>query len=679
MKKKGKIAIRTLLFILLVTVFLLVSISVSVAMLVRNVFLKNYSDFALSYVKSASQFIDGDKIKKYYSTGDKDAYYNEIEKYINATANSTYSADEKEPNGASIKYFYVFVPDDEEYIYIWDAEPGLEPAELLESYPYSEGAKEQALKIVNKEVEEDVQTYTDAEDGTETLTVSVGLKDSSDNVVAIIAADLSVSGINSALRDIIVNIVIAILDIMIITMVVYYFVVRKRIIDPIVKLQSATQGLVEGIENDKQLSIDIKTNDEIEMLSDSIVEMDEKLRDYIKQNEAITAEKERIGTELALATRIQADMLPNVFPPFPERSDFDIYASMTPAKEVGGDFYDFFFVDNNHLAVVMADVSGKGVPAALFMMMSKILIQNATMSGKTPAKVLETVNNQICSNNREEMFVTVWLGIIDLESGVLTAANAGHEKPIIKDENGEFEIFMDKNGFVIGGMPGVKYRDYEIQLKKGSKLFIYTDGVAEAMNKSDELFGIDRTVSALNEANDKDPKAILENIKKRVDLFVGDAPQFDDLTMLCFEYIGTGETGVTFEAKLDNVPIAMEYVAKKAESLAFSEKDKYQLDIAVDEIVSNVARYAYEEKEGKVTVKAEVDRSGIEITVIDSGIPYNPLEKEDPDITLPAEERGVGGYGIFIVKKVMDDITYEYKDGQNILKMKKALNKKTKD
>ncbi|MBE7072020.1 MAG: hypothetical protein E7383_04615 [Ruminococcaceae bacterium] len=249
-------------------------------------------------------------------------------------------------------------------------------------------------------------------------------------------------------------------------------------------------------------------------------------------------EKERLDTELTMATRIQAETLPNIFPAFPERDDFNIYASMNPAKEVGGDFYDFFLIDDTHLGLVMADVSGKGIPAALFMMVSKILIQNIAMMGNSPAEVLQYVNNQLCTNNPEEMFVTVWYGCLDLETGVLKAANAGHEYPILKNADDSFELFKDKHGFVIGGMEGVKYKQYEMQMQPGSKLFIYTDGVPEATNASNEMFGTERLVHALRMAENKTPKQILEQVDSIVKDFVKDAPQFDDLTMLCLEYVG---------------------------------------------------------------------------------------------------------------------------------------------
>ena len=231
-------------------------------------------------------------------------------------------------------------------------------------------------------------------------------------------------------------------------------------------------------------------------------------------------------------------MLPHIFPPFPDRSEFDIFATMDPAKEVGGDFYDYFLIDSDHLCMVIADVSGKGVPAALFMMASKIILQSVAMLGASPAKILEKTNEAICSNNEAQMFVTVWLGILELSTGRLVAANAGHEYPVLKRPGGDFELYKDKHGFVIGGMEGVKYREYELMLEPGARLFVYTDGVPEATNAEKELFGTERMVRALNGNADAAPVEILRGMRGAVDAFVRDAEQFDDLTMLCLEYKG---------------------------------------------------------------------------------------------------------------------------------------------
>ena len=283
-----------------------------------------------------------------------------------------------------------------------------------------------------------------------------------------------------------------------------------------------------------------KTGDEVEELAQSFAAISHKTVEYMQKVVQVTAEKERIGAELSLATNIQASMLPHIFPAFPTRNEFDIYASMDPAKEVGGDFYDYFLIDDNHLGLVIADVSGKGVPAALFMMASKIILQSVAVLGHSPAEILRRTNEAVCSNNEAEMFVTVWLGILDLTTGKLVAANAGHEFPAIRQPGGPFELYKDKHGFVIGGMTGVRYKEYEIQLQPGSKLFVYTDGVAEATNAEKELFGTDRMIDALNRDPDASPQDLLRNVRAEVDGFVKDAEQFDDLTMLCVEYRGPG-------------------------------------------------------------------------------------------------------------------------------------------
>ena len=307
----------------------------------------------------------------------------------------------------------------------------------------------------------------------------------------------------------------------------------RRIVNPIVELTEKV-GSIEGDSLDFRW--DRATGDETELLAGSFASLTERMKSYITDIQSITAEKERIGTELALAKRIQADMLPNVFPAFPERRDFDVYASMDPAKEVGGDFYDFFLIDEDHLALVIADVSDKGVPAALFMMVSKILIQNQAMNGLSPAKALETVNAQICANNREDMFVSVWLGVLDLRTGRLTAANAGHEYPVLKAADGQFELVRDRHGLVIGAMPGVKYADYEWQLAPGAKVFLYTDGVPEAGSADRGQFGTERMLEALRAAEDGSPQEILAAVDRAVAAFAEGAPQFDDLAMRCGEY-----------------------------------------------------------------------------------------------------------------------------------------------
>ncbi len=283
----------------------------------------------------------------------------------------------------------------------------------------------------------------------------------------------------------------------------------------------------------------IKTGDEIQKLSQSLLHMEIDIHEYIKNITRITAEKERISAELNVATQIQADMLPSIFPPFPDRTEFDIYASMNPAKEVGGDFYDFFLIDDDHIALVMADVSGKGVPAALFMVIAKTVIKNHAQLGEySPAKVLISANEQLCEGNKADLFVTVWLAILEISTGKGKAANAGHEHPVLRRRDGKYELVKYAHSPAVATMEGMRFREHDFELHPGDSLFVYTDGVPEATNAHDELFGNDRMLDALNQEPGAEPKKILENVRKAVDEFVGGAPQFDDLTMLGFTYFG---------------------------------------------------------------------------------------------------------------------------------------------
>ena len=254
-------------------------------------------------------------------------------------------------------------------------------------------------------------------------------------------------------------------------------------------------------------------------------------------------EQEQIIRELSMAKQIQESMLPHIFPPFPDRKEVDLYASMDPARDVGGDFYDFFFIDEDHLCLVIADVSGKGIPGAMFMMFSKRIIEDSVRQVHSPAEILAITNEVLCDNNQAEMFVTVWLGILEISTGKLTAANAGHEFPAIRRRDGRFELYKDRHGFVIGGMKDVQYKDYEVQMLPGDKLFVYTDGVPEATSADGEMFGTGRMMDALNARAEGKPGEILAGIREAVDAFVSDAEQFDDLTMLCLTYLGPQPTG----------------------------------------------------------------------------------------------------------------------------------------
>ncbi len=329
-------------------------------------------------------------------------------------------------------------------------------------------------------------------------------------------------------KSLIVNTLSALVAIVLVVAVVEYFISRT-ISKPIIKLTDTVKNTGDG---DFEQKSDIDTRDEIGDLARGFNKMQDDLKLYTENLKTVTAEKERISAELNVATQIQADMLPRIFPPFPQKKEIDLFASMTPAKEVGGDFYDFFLIDENHLALVIADVSGKGVPAALFMVISKTLIKNRVMQGGTPAQILADVNNQLCEGNDADMFVTCWLGIFDLSTGVLTAASAGHEFPAVCGPDRKFELLKDKHGFVLAGMEGARYRDYEIQLERGGSIFVYTDGVPEATNANNEMFGADRMLASLNRRADKKPEVFIKEVISAAKEFTGEAPQFDDMTMV---------------------------------------------------------------------------------------------------------------------------------------------------
>lgn len=322
-----------------------------------------------------------------------------------------------------------------------------------------------------------------------------------------------------------------------IIVVMISFAVSGTITRPIQKLADNVKKIGKG---DFKQKILVTSKDEVGQLADRFNHMQSDLKNYMENIKAVTAEKERISTELSVATQIQADMLPRVFPPFPERTEFDINASMDPAKEVGGDFYDFFFADKDHFAMVIADVSGKGVPAALFMVIAKTLIKDHIqgMKGSSLVDILTAVNDQLCEGNDAEMFVTVWIGLIDVTTGKGIATNAGHEHPVLCRAGGQFELIQYKHTLALGTIPGIRFQQHEFEMHPGDTLFVYTDGVPEATNKNNELYGTDRMLETLNSDPHAPTNVLLKRLKSNVDAFVGEAPQFDDLTMLIMRYNG---------------------------------------------------------------------------------------------------------------------------------------------
>ena len=321
------------------------------------------------------------------------------------------------------------------------------------------------------------------------------------------------------------------------------FSITGRIIDPLNTITRRVASL--GVRNRQFKMEDVyRTGDEIEVLAESFAKQSALNMLYIDQIRHVTAEKERISAELDMASKIQASQLPRLFPAFPNRREFSLFASMTPAKEVGGDFYDFFMVGTDHIALVMADVSGKGVPAALLMMVARVLIKSSLQNGKSPAEALESVNNQICESNDAGFFVTIWVAVLEISTGKGVASNAGHEHPVLRRAGGSYELVIYRHSMPVGTMEGIRFEQHEFHLNPGDSIFVYTDGVAEATNGDDELYGTERMLSALNSEPDAQPEQVLGNVMNDITGFVDGAEQFDDITMLCFRYMGPSVNSV---------------------------------------------------------------------------------------------------------------------------------------
>ncbi len=365
---------------------------------------------------------------------------------------------------------------------------------------------------------------------------------SSDNKnVAVVGVRLYMNGLLKRRRNFQLIMFILSIGVLFTAAIFGFFYIKKTVSDPIFVLAQNVSIFGATDEDDlpsQVVQVTTPRQDEIGDLYRDIRQMQLGIIRYMENLRSATEEKERMDTELNIATRIQASMLPTTFPAFPDRDEFDVYALMKPAKGVAGDFYDFFLTDDDHLAVLIADVSGKGIPASLFMMMAKIVITNIAQREELPHKVLERSNAVLSVNNDEDMFVTVWLGILTISTGHVVASNAGHEYPAMQNDQGVFELFHDKHGLVLGGMAGLKYKDYEFDLKKGQTLFLYTDGVPEATTAENEQFGTDRMVEALNLHPESNPRDLVHFMLRTVDDFDGDVPQFDDITMVALRYNG---------------------------------------------------------------------------------------------------------------------------------------------
>ena len=447
-----------------------------------------------------------------------------------------------------------------------------------------------------------------------------------------------------------------------------YLLIKRVVVNQIKTINGSLAKIASG---DLEETVNVRSNEEFASLSDDINSTVDTLKRYIDEASA------RIDKELEFAKNIQASALPNVFPAFPKRKEFEIYASMNPAKEVGGDFYDFYMTNQDTLHFLVADVSGKGIPAAMFMMRAKTELKTLTEAELPLCDVFTRGNNALCEGNDAGMFVTAWQGSVDLEEGVLRYTNAGHNPPLVRHANGQFEFLRSRTGFILAGMENVNYKTQEFGLVPGDTVFLYTDGVTEATNADNKLYGEERLQAALNSREFDSMQDLCDYVKADVDAFVGDATQFDDITMVAFRFHGAPAIPTIHfdEATVEDISDVTAFVEAELEKLNCPMKTVIQINVAIDELFSNIVHYGYPDRKGPVTVKVVEKDSPHAVCVRfeDEGIPYNPLQKEDPDVSLTADERQLGGLGIFMVKKTMDDLKYKYENGKNIMTIIKNL------
>lgn len=528
-------------------VFLSVALSLVAILVSYRIFsstmTRYYKVLGTNLVRTLASQLDADELDYYYETGEMDENYYKTQKFIQDLVASN-----------NVEYLYVVRPNGVGVTFLFDSD--MEVGEGGEYYDGGYCALGTYVDLVGGFAEnldkllagEDVEPIIQQDAGFGWLmTAMVPVLHEDGTMAGYVMADISMNDVMHTRQTFLITLVVLLVALTVAFIVLFLMILRRKVIRPIDQLTQATGAFIQN--NEAELAAgtatvnvpEIRTGDEVEELADSFRKMEEDMISYIRSFMKITAEKERIGAELNVATQIQADMLPRIFPAFPERQEFDIYATMNPAKEVGGDFYDFFLVDDDHLAVVIADVSGKGVPAALFMVIAKTLIKNHAQNKETPGEVFTHTNEQLCEGNDAGLFVTAWMGILQISTGHFVYVNAGHNPPLLRRAGGSFEWLKSRPGFVLAGMEGVRYRENEMELAPGDVLYLYTDGVTEATDVHQQLFGEERLQAALNEQPMLPVNQMLSKIKGCIGAFVGEAEQFDDITMLGLEYLKRGD------------------------------------------------------------------------------------------------------------------------------------------
>ena len=498
------------------------------------------------------------------------------------------------------------------------------------------------------------------------ITSLIPIKNSEGSVTAILCVERPMEELAMGRREYLGNVLLATVLIVIAACICLAVYIKRHFAKPIEKISiEATRFAKEPSAADKSELEGISQIREVVMLAESINKMEEDTLLHIEELTRATAERERMSVELALAATIQENMLPNTFPPYPGRRDFEIFALMDAAKEVGGDFYDFYLLDNDRLVFLVADVSGKGIPAALFMMRAKMTIKNLAERGADVDVIFSEANKRLCDGNDAGMFVTAWLGIVDMRSGILSYVNAGHNPPLIRRKQGVFEYLRTRPNFILAGIEDTIYQKHEIQLLPGDELFLYTDGVTEASDADQALLGEMRLLEVLNSVPKENTEERCRTVRGAIDAFVGDAEQFDDITMLSLQFnFFRDEDSILTPADIASTEFVWDFINCKTKKAELGTRITNKVQIIVDEIYSNIHQYS---GAAKAQVTCCVDPSKIVLIFKDDGIPYNPLTFAEPDTSVSIEERDSGGLGILTVKKLASDISYVYENGYNIL------------
>ena len=537
MKEKiSGLSIKLITSVLLLSVLLCAAISYMGYLEFTAVLEDEYNRSAYEIAETAKTYLDPDRLEHYLETGEIDEAYLEIQDRLDALVVSTNSY---------LIYVTRLSNDYTTSTYIFDA---VHPDTGFTRYALGYTAQdmdpayqEEVARMMTTGERSAVYFYSYTQASGAHTTAAIPVANSSGKIVALLGVEKAMTALENARRTYVWNVMGITVLAVALFLLAYIGFLRREVVSPILTIAGEARRFAEDSVARLDLLEQVRKKDEIGALARAIGKMETDIVQYVENLTAVTAEKERIGAELNVATQIQADMLPRIFPAFPERPEFDIYASMTPAKEVGGDFYDFFLMDDDHLALVIADVSGKGVPAALFMVIAKTLIKNHAQNRETPGEVFTQTNAQLCEGNDAGLFVTAWMGVLEISTGKFVYVNAGHNPPLLKRAGGQYEWLKSRPGFVLAGMEGIRYRENTLELMPGDTLYLYTDGVTEATSSAQELYGEERLQAALNEASELPVSQLLPRIKNCIDTFVGDAEQFDDITMLGLQYHTRGE------------------------------------------------------------------------------------------------------------------------------------------